>query len=105
MIVPMKRLLLLPIIFVLVSCQPSELDRCIKANMPELSADERADILYDILESYEIVFPDEITQETFNQWIGLDMLEHLGDLSYRSEFYDFIEDDALFAFEEEMKLF
>ena len=88
MIVPMKRLLLLPIIFVLVSCQPSELDRCIKANMPELSADERADILYDILESYEIVFPDEITQETFNQWIGLDMLEHLGDLSYRREFYD-----------------
>jgi hypothetical protein len=27
----MKKLLLLPIIFVLVSCQPSELDRCIEA--------------------------------------------------------------------------
>ena len=28
----MKKLLILPIIFVLVSCQPSELDRCIMAN-------------------------------------------------------------------------
>ena len=101
----MKKLSVILTILILVSCQPSELDRCIEANMPELSADERITILYEILKIYEIVFPDEITQETFNQWIGLNMLEHLGDLIAHRPFYDFIEDDALFAFEEEMKVF
>ncbi|MDB3996783.1 hypothetical protein N9458_02020 [Gammaproteobacteria bacterium] len=101
----MKKLSVILTILILVSCQPSELDRCIKANMPELSADERGDILYEILKSYEIVFPDETSQEEFYVWFFPEFNEHLGDLISRREFYDFIEDDALFAFEREMKVF
>ena len=61
----MKKLLLLPTILILVSCQPSELDRCIEANMPKPNENERKDIIEEILSSYEVVFPDETSQLYF----------------------------------------
>ena len=61
----MKKLLLLPTILILVSCQPSELDRCIEANMPKPNENERKDIIEEILYSYEVVFPDETSKYYF----------------------------------------
>lgn len=45
----MKRLLLLPIIFILVSCQPSELDRCIESNSNPVA--------YDLINKFEKIYP------------------------------------------------
>ena len=72
----MKKLLLLPTILILVSCQPSELDRCIEANMPKPNENERKDIIEEILSSYEVVFPDETSQLYFE---ALQIAEGLSD--------------------------
>ena len=61
----MKKLLTPITILLLVACQPSELDRCIEANMPEPNENERKDIIDEILSSYEVVFPDETSKQYF----------------------------------------
>ena len=61
----MKKLLAPITLLLLVACQPSELDRCIEANMPEPNENERKDIIDEILYSYEIVFPDETSKQYF----------------------------------------
>ena len=66
----MKKLLLLPTILILVSCQPSELDRCIEANMPEPNETQREDIIDGILSSYEVVFPDETSKQQL-EWLRI----------------------------------
>ena len=64
----MKKILLLPTILVLVSCQPSELDKCIEANMPaELNETERRDIIKNKIMSSELVFPDKTSQIQFEK--------------------------------------
>ena len=64
----MKKLLLLPTILVLVSCQPSELDKCIEANMPaELNETERRDIIKNKIRSSKLVFPDKTSQIQFEK--------------------------------------
>ena len=61
----MKKLLAPITLLLLVACQPSELDRCIEANMPKPNENERKDIIEEILSSYEVVFPDETSQLYF----------------------------------------
>ena len=61
----MKKLLLLPTIFLLVACQPSKLDKCIEANMLELNETKSEDIISEILDSYKVVFPDETSKNQF----------------------------------------
>ena len=61
----MKKLLAPITLLLLVACQPSELDRCIEANMPEPNENERKDIIDEILSSYEVVFPDETSKQYF----------------------------------------
>jgi hypothetical protein len=102
----MKKLLLLPTILVLVSCQPTELERCIEANMPELNTDERNDMLYEILKSYEIVFPDESSQEEFYDLYLSEKHEHLGHLiSKRKLLSKYIEDGVFLESDMLLRIF
>ena len=97
----MKKLLLLPTILVLVSCQPSELDRCIKANMLELNETERGNITIKILKSYKVVLPDEINDIEFRK-IDLSTgrfvvpyMQTVLDLSQEHKFYDRLTADQI----------
>lgn len=57
----MKKLLfLLPTILVLVSCQPSELERCVEANILNKITPENKEI---ILDTYDIVLPETVEQQ------------------------------------------
>jgi len=71
----MKKLTILPIIFLLVACQPSELDRCIEANLEER---EEFDLLnkwipynkeYNKIysDNFKLVQTGELTYEKFNE--------------------------------------
>ena len=57
---PMNKLLLLPTILVLVSCQPSELERCVEANILNKITPENKEI---ILDTYDIVLPETVEQQ------------------------------------------
>ena len=50
---PMKKLLLLPTIFVLVSCQPSELERCVESNSESTDLDTTAYNYWGKIELYK----------------------------------------------------
>ena len=93
----MKKLLLLPTILILVSCQPSELDRCIEANMSELNESQRKDINYKILYSYEVVFPDEKSKAEYISLMIVASFPYgtVADLSTYQEFYDSFEIDEV----------
>ena len=89
----MKKLLLLPTILILVSCQPSELDRCIEANMLELNETKSEDIISEILDSYKVVFPDETSKKQFELLQSEDGMIGVGAttvfyLSLQHNFYD-----------------
>ena len=98
----MKKLLLLPTILVLVSCQPSELDRCIEANMPVLNESQRKDIIDEMSYSYgdpvlKIVFPDETSKEQL-KWFALEdgwNFRIVADLYNGKEYYDSLEADEI----------
>ena len=100
----MKKLLLLPTILVLVSCQPSELDRCIEANMPELNETQREDLMNEIYYSYKVVFPDETSEKKVELLLLEDGLYAVGDditvfyLFARQEFYDSLDADEINVF-------
>ena len=59
----MKKLTILPILFILTACQPSELDRCIEANIPDVIVPDNQEIISGVLDAYEIVFSKETKQE------------------------------------------
>ena len=61
----MKKLTILPIIFILSACQPSELDRCIEANIPDVIVPDNQEIISDVMDAYEIVLPDTAKQQYF----------------------------------------
>ena len=98
----MKKLLLLLTILVLVSCQPSELDRCIEANMPVLNESQRKDIIDEMSYSYgdpvlKIVFPDETSKEQL-KWFALEdgwNFRIVADLYNGKEYYDSLEADEI----------
>ena len=98
----MKKLLLLPTILLLVSCQPSELDRCIEANMPVLNESQRKDIIDEMSYSYgdpvlKIVFPDETSKEQL-KWFALEdgwNFRIVADLYNGKEYYDSLEADEI----------
>ena len=68
----MKKLLLLPTILILVSCQPSELDRCIEANILNKITPENKEI---ILDTYDIVLPEKVEQQFKDTMIAFFQLQ------------------------------
>jgi hypothetical protein len=56
----MKKILLLPILFILSACQPSELDRCIEANILNKITPENKEIIFN---TYDIVLPETVEQQ------------------------------------------
>ena len=67
----MKKLLLLPILFILSACQPSELDRCVKANIPDVIVPDNQEIISGMLDAYEIVFSKETKQQYKDTMIAM----------------------------------
>lgn len=68
----MKKLLLLPTILILVSCQPSELNRCIEANILNKITPENKEI---ILDTYDIVLPEKVEQQFKDTMIAFFQLQ------------------------------
>ena len=67
----MKKILLLPILFILSACQPSELDRCIEANIPDVIVPDNQEIISGMLDAYEIVFSKETKQQYKDTMIAM----------------------------------
>ena len=67
----MKKLLLLPILFILSACQPSELERCVKANIPDVIVPDNQEIISGMLDAYEIVFSKETKQQYKDTMIAM----------------------------------
>ena len=67
----MKKLTILPIIFILSACQPSELDRCIEANIPDVIVPDNQEIISGMLDAYEIVFSKETKQQYKDTMIAM----------------------------------
>jgi hypothetical protein len=67
----MKKLLLLPILFILSACQPSELERCVKANIPDVIVPDNQEIISGVLDAYEIVFSKETKQQYKDTMIAM----------------------------------
>ena len=71
----MKNILLLPILFILLACQPSELDRCIEANIPDVIVPDNQEIISDVMDAYEIVLPDTAKQQYKDAMIAMMQIE------------------------------
>ena len=93
----MRVLILFISLITIVSCNKEQeltlLDRCIEANMPELNETEREDIIDEILDSYEVVFPDETSKKQFELLQSEDGMIGVGAttvfyLSLQHNFYD-----------------
>ena len=64
----MKKLTIFPIIFILSACQPSELERCIEANIPNAYVPESKQFIFN---SYDIVLPETAKKQYKDALIAL----------------------------------
>ena len=72
----MKKLIILPIIFFLTACQPSELDRCIEANIPDVIVPDNQEIISGVLDAYEIVLPETAKDQYKDAMIAMIQIEN-----------------------------
>lgn len=71
----MKKLLAPLALLFLVACQPSELERCIEANIPDVIVPDNQEIISDVMDAYEIVLPDTAKQQYKDAMIAMIQIE------------------------------